>query len=62
VPSAPTSGSWIPKDLHDKTVTVLTDRVVLAEDCLKALLHSIDPELLERHLYDYVAAVKELTS
>jgi hypothetical protein len=49
-------------DLHQKHVQVLTDRCAQAEECLKALLRVVDPEILERHLGDYVAAVKELTS
>jgi hypothetical protein len=58
----PTNGSWIPKDLHDKTVMVLTTRCVEAEDAVVRLLNLIDPELLGRHGHDYVAAVKELVA
>jgi hypothetical protein len=47
-------------DLHQKHVAVLTDRCAQAEGCLTTLLNSIDPELLERHHFDWVAAVKEL--
>lgn len=47
-------------ELHQKHVAVLTDRCAVVESALKDLLNSLDPELLERNGFDYVAAVKEL--
>lgn len=38
------------------------ERAHLAESCLRRLLDYVDPEVLERHDFDYVAAVDELTS
>jgi hypothetical protein len=61
VPSANESRP-IPRHLHDAAISSLQDRCSQAEQMLVALLNSIDPELLERHHFDYVAAVKELTS
>lgn len=60
--SVPIKESWIPQDLHDQQIASLSDRVVVAEESVKALLNLIDPELLARHLHDYVAAVKELVA
>lgn len=52
---------YIPRRYHDQQVTALTDRCVLAENALADLLIMIDPDLLPRHHFDWLAAVRELT-
>lgn len=37
------------------------DRAHLAEDCLRRLLDYIDPEVLQRHDFDWKAATDTLT-
>jgi hypothetical protein len=45
----------------DKSIlALLQDRAALAEDCLKRVLDYLDPTLLDRHNFDYVAAVAEV--
>jgi UDP-N-acetylenolpyruvoylglucosamine reductase len=51
---------YIPRKLHDQHVLVLTDRCVAAEQAVLDLLNTIDPEILERHGHDWLAAVREL--
>lgn len=51
---------WIPRQYHDQQVTVLTDRCAAAESAIVDLLMLIDEDVLKRHHYDRLAAVKEL--
>lgn len=37
------------------------DRAIEAESCLRRLLDYIDPDVLERHAFDWKAATDELT-
>lgn len=48
---------WVSKHLFDALQTRCAD----AEQCLRAVLTVIDPELLERHLGDWKAAAAEVT-
>lgn len=43
-----------------KELKVVIDRCVEAEDCLKRLLTMIDPDVLERNMYDWKAATAEI--
>jgi hypothetical protein len=56
------TADWIPKQYHDQQITALTDRCVLAEAAVVDLLNLIDEDVLKRHLYDWLAAVKELVA
>jgi hypothetical protein len=47
---------WIAKAHFD---TVL-ERCRVAEECVRRLLNTINPALLEQHAFDYVAATNEV--
>ncbi len=51
---------FIPRRYHDQQVGALTERAITAEKALKDLLGFIDPDILERHGFDWLAAVGEL--
>lgn len=56
-PTTQTDNPWVSQHLFD----ALQSRCADAERCLRAVLTTIDPELLERHLGDWQAASREVT-
>lgn len=44
----------------EASVWVLQERCHQAEECVRALLDHIEPGLLERNLYDWLLATKEV--
>lgn len=58
--TAEVKNDWVPRTLYDQEVATLTDRCVAAEGCVVDLLNMIDPELLERHGFDWLAATESL--
>ena len=58
--AAKTTRDYIPRSVMEAQVAALTERCVKAEDCVFDLLNLIDPELLERHGFDWYEATQEV--
>lgn len=58
----PPPSDFIPRQYYQQQVTALEGRCVAAETALKDLLRFIDPDILERNAFDWLAAVQELLS
>jgi hypothetical protein len=58
--SVKTVSDYVPRQYHDRHVAGLTERCLQGEAALRSLLFYIDPDILQRHGNDWLAAVQEL--